>query len=103
MAYFSLSSIYFFIWGVCDLLDLKPFRNERSKKLPSEKRKQFRRMESITQFLMVVLLLSIAAVEHVFGIELSWPMALLYYGIPAALIIAYAVYIEKVYFEKLST
>lgn len=95
-----LLSIWFFIWGVCDLLDLKPFRNARCKQLPDGKRKKFRRMESIGMFLMAILVCSIFVVERIWKMDFSWPV-LLTFGVVGALIIAYAVYIEKMYFEKL--
>lgn len=94
-------AVFFFIWMLCDLFNLRFFQNQRAKAMKDGKRKKFRRAEALVQLAVVIFLLAIYCVERIAGIEMTMAQALCWFGIPGLLVILLALYVEIFYYKKM--
>ena len=80
--------LFFFIWGIRDLMDAKPlFKNNDIGCLSGDIRKKYRHRRG-SAFLLC---------ETIYGIRLGFRSAFIYFGIPYAILILYIIYLKKKY------
>ncbi|MDE7310644.1 MAG: hypothetical protein K2N87_03330 [Eubacterium sp.] len=91
-------ALYFFIWGIRDIIDAKPlFRNSDIDNLSADVRKKYRHRRGIAFLLCSVVAAYIFVYESIYGMRMNFKLAFIYFGIPYAVPIIYIICLKKKY------